>query len=87
MTSAPVTETSPLLVVRKLSHRYGQNHLFSSSSAPVQAFVDIDLVLRRHTTIALVGESGAGKSSLARCLALLEKPTSGEIVFDGLKMF
>jgi peptide/nickel transport system ATP-binding protein len=30
-----------------------------------------------------VGESGAGKSTLARCIALLEKPTCGEIWFDG----
>jgi peptide/nickel transport system ATP-binding protein len=36
--------------------------------------------------MALVGESGAGKSSLARCLALLERPTHGEIWFDGVDL-
>ena len=34
-------------------------------------------------TLALVGESGAGKSSLARCIALLERPDSGEIELEG----
>jgi ABC-type glutathione transport system ATPase component len=73
----------PLLMVRNLSHAYQTSHLFGSSAAPVQAFTDIHLVVHRGTTVALVGESGTGKSSLARCLALLERPASGEILFEG----
>jgi len=34
-------------------------------------------------TLALVGESGSGKSSLARCLAGLEEPESGQVLFEG----
>ena len=34
--------------------------------------------------MALVGESGSGKSTLARCVARLEKPSSGDILLDGV---
>ncbi len=43
----------------------------------------LSLRLPVGTALALVGKSGAGKSTLARCLALLEKPDSGEIRFHG----
>ena len=43
----------------------------------------VNLTLRRGQTIALVGENGSGKTSLARLLALLYAPTSGEIRWDG----
>ena len=52
----------------------------------VDALRGVNLTVRRGTTMALVGESGAGKSTLARCLALLEKPTHGEIWFEGFDM-
>ncbi len=49
----------------------------------VRAFQDISLSVERGATLAIVGESGAGKSSLLRCLALLDQPDSGEIWYDG----
>jgi ABC-type glutathione transport system ATPase component len=49
----------------------------------VQALDGVDLSLREGQTLAVVGESGSGKSTLARCIALLEKPTAGEIRFGG----
>lgn len=48
----------------------------------VQALVGVDLDIRRGSALALVGRSGAGKSTVARCLARLEDPTGGEIRFD-----
>jgi len=42
------------------------------------------LELRAGSTLALVGKSGSGKSSLALCLALFENATSGEVYFEGV---
>jgi len=79
----PSTETPALLVARGLSQQYRKTNLFSGSVLAVPAFEDVSLVLHRRTTLALVGESGVGKSSLARCLTLLEKPLRGELLFEG----
>ncbi|SFF30598.1 peptide/nickel transport system ATP-binding protein [Actinacidiphila alni] len=49
----------------------------------VRAVDGVDLALRRGQILALVGQSGSGKSTLARLLALGDRPTSGEIRFDG----
>ncbi len=76
-------QSEPLVRVRGLRKRYVQRRQFSREKFEVPAFEDVDLTIHRGTTLALVGESGAGKSSLARCLALLEKPTAGEIWFEG----
>src|SRR5580704_15166656 len=76
-------DTTSLLIVRGLSHEYRNTHLLSGFRPPVQALENIRLVVRRRSTLAVVGESGAGKSTLARCLALLERPTAGEILLNG----
>ena len=77
------TSTTPALEVRNLAKDYVQTQAFSRKQFTIRAFEDIDLTLRRGETLAIVGESGAGKSSLARCLAMLESPSRGEIFFDG----
>lgn len=81
--STPAIEAAPLLVARGLTHEYRKPNLLSGTVSAVQAFAEVDLVVRRESTLAIVGESGAGKSSLARCLALLERPMKGEILFEG----
>lgn len=43
----------------------------------------ITFALEKGKTVALVGESGAGKSSIARIVMLLDKPDSGQILFNG----
>ena len=50
------------------------------------ALTDINLTLPRGQTVALVGSSGAGKSSIADLLAGLYDPTEGEILVDGTSM-
>ena len=72
-----------VLGVRNLSKQYVQRRPLTRVKFSVQAFQDVNLSIRRRTTLAIVGESGAGKSSLARCLALLEAPTQGEIWSEG----
>jgi oligopeptide/dipeptide ABC transporter ATP-binding protein len=49
----------------------------------VRAVSNVDLELRRGETLALVGESGCGKSSLSRALMRLEKPTGGTVTLQG----
>jgi ABC-type glutathione transport system ATPase component len=76
----------PLLSIRNLRKSYVQRRAFSGTKFTLEALRGVNLDIRRTSTLALVGESGAGKSTLARCLALLEKPTSGEIWFDGASL-
>jgi ABC-type glutathione transport system ATPase component len=57
--------------------------LFSRSREKVHAVSDVSLEVRRGETLALVGETGCGKSTLAGCVMRLHDLTSGKIVFDG----
>jgi peptide/nickel transport system ATP-binding protein len=49
----------------------------------LHAVDDVDFAIGRGEIVALVGESGSGKSTIARLLALVYKPTRGEIWFEG----
>ena len=73
----------PLLRVTGLGKQFVQRRNFSRTKFSVTAFEDVNLELFRGKTLALVGESGAGKSSLARCLALLERPSEGSMSLEG----
>lgn len=46
---------------------------------PFRAVDDVTLTLRRGETLGLVGESGSGKSTIGRCVAALQRPTSGSV--------
>jgi peptide/nickel transport system ATP-binding protein len=79
----PKSSFAPLLRVENLRKRYGQGRWYSKEQFQVTALDGVCLAVNHGSTLALVGESGAGKSTLAKCVALLEKPDSGEIQFDG----
>lgn len=49
----------------------------------VKSVDDISLEIKRGETFGLVGESGSGKSTLGRVIVGLEKPTAGEIIYNG----
>jgi oligopeptide transport system ATP-binding protein len=80
------TSREPLLRVSGLSKQFVQRRTFSRTKFFVSAFEDVSLQLFRRKTLALVGESGAGKSTLARCIALLERPSQGNITLDGTEL-
>ncbi|HMA87583.1 MAG TPA: ABC transporter ATP-binding protein [Burkholderiales bacterium] len=49
----------------------------------VRAVDGVSFGIRRGETLGLVGESGCGKTTTGRCILLLERPTSGRILFEG----
>jgi peptide/nickel transport system ATP-binding protein len=71
-----------LLIIEKLEKRYERTHVLGSKRE-VTALQGVSFSIGRGSTLALVGESGSGKSTLALCIACLERPTTGKIVFDG----
>jgi oligopeptide/dipeptide ABC transporter ATP-binding protein len=60
-----------------------QSAALRRSSEVVHAVCGVDLEIRRGETLGLVGETGCGKSTLARCIARLYDITDGRVVFDG----
>lgn len=69
--------TTPVLSVRGLRKTYG------SGSTAFEALKGIDLDILQGESLAITGKSGSGKSTLMHLLALLDRPTSGTIQFDG----
>ncbi len=49
----------------------------------VKAVDDVSFSIRRGETLGLVGESGCGKTTTGRCILQLDRPTAGEILFEG----
>jgi oligopeptide transport system ATP-binding protein len=52
----------------------------------VRAVDGVTFTIRRGETLGLVGESGCGKTTTGRCILLLERPTAGEIFYDGIDL-
>jgi putative ABC transport system ATP-binding protein len=67
----------PLISVRNLQKSYGSGDNY------FEALRGIDLDIHEGESIAIVGKSGSGKSTLMHLIALMDKPTSGEIFFEG----
>ena len=73
-----------LLTVRNLEKHFdARGGWFWARGATVQAVSDVSFHVDRHETLALVGESGCGKSTIGRCILNLHTPTGGEIRLDG----
>ena len=59
---------------------------FGVSGGTVDALKDISLTIPDGEIYGIIGMSGAGKSTLVRCINMLERPTSGEVLIDGKSM-
>jgi len=79
--------SAPLLMVRDLVKHYRSEGLFARKAPPVRAVDGVSFEVGRGETLALVGESGCGKSSVGRTIIRLQEPTSGEAIFDGEPVF
>jgi oligopeptide transport system ATP-binding protein len=78
------TDTNTLLEVKNLQMHYPITAgLFARQTGSVKAVDNVSFTIARGETLGLVGESGCGKTSMARCIVQLYKPTSGEVLFDG----
>ena len=56
---------------------------FASASGGVEARKDVSLTIEDGDIFGIIGMSGAGKSTLVRCINMLERPTSGQVIIDG----
>ncbi|WP_329035620.1 ATP-binding cassette domain-containing protein [Streptomyces sp. NBC_00178] len=61
----------------------GLTKVYQSRGRDVTALDGVDLHVREGEVHGVIGQSGAGKSSLIRCVNLLERPTSGTVTVDG----
>ena len=59
---------------------------FDSGTGEVDALKDVSLTINDGDIYGIIGMSGAGKSTLVRCINLLERPTSGEIIVNGERL-
>ncbi|WP_370777030.1 methionine ABC transporter ATP-binding protein [Holdemania massiliensis] len=62
----------------------GVNKTFTTKDLNVEACKDVNLRIEDGDIFGIIGFSGAGKSTLVRCINLLERPTSGQVRFDGV---
>lgn len=60
--------------------------IYSGKKKQVVGVDDVSLTIRNGEIFGIIGYSGAGKSTLLRCLNLLERPTSGQVIIDGVDL-
>jgi len=75
---------APVLQVRDLKRDYHTGGGFLRPAKIVHAVKGVSFSLDKGRTLAVVGESGCGKSTLARMITLIDPPTAGEILIDGI---
>ena len=77
----------PLLELRDLHVDYRMpGTQFGQRPRHVTAVAGVDLIVAPRTTVGIVGESGCGKSTLARTIVGLLKPTSGQVLLNGVDL-
>lgn len=83
---ATASVEAPLLRARDLHTWFELRQFGFLRVGSVRAVDGVEFDLGRGESVAFVGESGCGKSSLARTLLGLHKPTSGDVIFDGQRL-
>jgi polar amino acid transport system ATP-binding protein len=65
-----------VIEVKNLHKKFGKLHVLQG----------IDAVIEKGEVVVVIGPSGSGKSTFLRCLNLLEQPSEGEIIFEGINV-
>lgn len=60
--------------------------VYINGQTKVEAIRDINLTIEDGDIFGIIGLSGAGKSTLIRCINFLERPTEGQVIFDGVDL-
>lgn len=78
-------QTETLVEVKNLTKFFPVTSgiIFQKKVADVKAVDDVSFTIKKGETVGLVGESGCGKTTVARTMLQLYKPTSGSVIFDG----
>lgn len=77
--------SGPLLKVENLTKDYGHGTSFLKGTGPaVRAVEDVSFSVEAGETLCIVGESGCGKSTVARLLMRIVEPTAGRVIIDGV---
>ncbi len=84
--AATSADAAVVLSVRNLTKEYKISSMFGGQKGVVRAVTDIDLDARAGETLAIVGESGCGKSTVARIISGLLDGTSGEVKLGDLDL-
>ena len=80
-TEASSTEPTPLVQVDNLQRS------FKMGNQTVHVLNGITMTIQRGEIVAIIGASGAGKSTLLHILGTLDRPTKGQVLFEGQNMF
>ena len=78
----------PLVTIENLKVFFPvkRNMFYRGPAKFVQAVNDVSFEIRKGETLALVGESGCGKTTIGRALVALNKPTAGTIRYNGIDL-
>src|SRR5205085_4995381 len=79
-----VAAAVPVMQADALHRHYSVRRGLFGPAVTVRALNGVSFTLRAGRTLAVVGESGCGKSTLARVLTMIEPPTSGRLLIDGV---
>ena len=64
----------------------GLSKTFTTADGTVEALKNVNLTINNGEIYGIIGMSGAGKSTLVRCINMLERPTEGGVIIDGVDM-
>ncbi len=79
--------SEPLLTVRNLKMHFPiKGGVFLRQAASLRAVDDVSFTINKGETLGLVGESGCGKSTVARAILQLYKATAGDVLFEGVNI-